>query len=1230
MTAWRVSEVDVPYFFVSFLIPASDACHTVRTSSALSRWQVTISQSILYVGSKQGNLRFMPSRRNRFLALILAAPLWTAVPVALAQDAPSSELDADQQKMLDLINSGMEFDRAGKTREASAVYRRWIDEATKRYGADGLITSLGYRLLAGNLEDQNQLKEAEAYWKRLLDINLKVMGEQDDETLTAYGFLSSNYIKQGRPADALPLRRAILAARTASKGERDPKTIVATSNLASVMSELGDMKGAEALYRKALAASLAVHGENHRETSSGYANLAVVLRSLARYDEAEPLLEKARAIDEALPETKSADIALRYYNSAVNFGDMGRYAEASAAANKALELGRAAKGDDSTEAALGYTAVAYSLTLEGRFNEADTAYRKALAIRSKLLGEAHPLTAEAYNNLGLNMEKQGLPPTAIEPLVRKALDVTRAALGESSERTATMYANVAHNLNQQGRYTEAEPMYRRALEIQERVGGLNHPSYATNLLNLAYNLRDDGRSEAAEPLMRQALGIFQAKFGDDNPETAWAYVSLGSALGELGRHAEGAAMTIKALDIRRRLLGEEHPLTAVAYNSVGAALVRGDKGGAGDKAAEPYYRQALAILQRSIGEAHIDTAHAYDNLASNLLRQGKAAEAEQAAAKAVAIVRRLDDQSAAGGSAMALSALDRQQANPNRGIFTTYMNSAFGLMSDTPGAAEQSQIQDRAFRAAQDAIASASGRAVLQTAARGAAKTPQMAEAVRQEQDLAARANLIDKNLLRALSAQKPVEAARLRGELETVQAALADVSALIDKKYPSYRQLVSPHPISLAEAQAALRPDEALLLMTEAANTFHLFVVTPNAVGWSRPGKEIHVILKQISDLRCDVDFATCSAARKAELDALPMSPKELEGGQRFDLNTAHALYKELIEPIEPLLKGSSRLYVTSSGKLGDLPLAMLSATPLPGGADAADPDTLARAGWLADRYAFTSLPSVAALTLTREARTGRQGKSFRGYGAPVLLGGDTGSRAAAGVGVFDGVSASGSPLADPDALRKLAPLPGTKVELAAMADLFGAAPASLTLDGKATEAALRQDAALSTSTIVAIATHGLLPDPGLGLGEPGLVLTPPATPSDLDDGLLTASEAARLTLSADWVILSACNTASAENSGGGDSLSALARGFLYAGADALLASHWRVSDEATAVLTVETLVARRANPDLSRAQALQLGMKAVRSGKRADGAAIPGWKAGWAHPAAWAAFTNIANRDD
>jgi CHAT domain-containing protein len=114
---------------------------------------------------------------------------------------------------------------------------------------------------------------------------------------------------------------------------------------------------------------------------------------------------------------------------------------------------------------------------------------------------------------------------------------------------------------------------------------------------------------------------------------------------------------------------------------------------------------------------------------------------------------------------------------------------------------------------------------------------------------------------------------------------------------------------------------------------------------------------------------------------------------------------------------------------------------------------------------------------------------------------------------------------------------------------------------------------------------------------------------------------------LSADWVILSACNTASADGTPGADSLSSLGRAFLYAGAGSLLASRWRVADDATAALTVETLAARKAG--MSRAAALQAAMRTVRTGRRADGSKLDGWRQTWAHPAAWAPFTVIGGDD-
>lgn len=219
---------------------------------------------------------------------------------------------------------------------------------------------------------------------------------------------------------------------------------------------------------------------------------------------------------------------------------------------------------------------------------------------------------------------------------------------------------------------------------------------------------------------------------------------------------------------------------------------------------------------------------------------------------------------------------------------------------------------------------------------------------------------------------------------------------------------------------------------------------------------------------------------------------------------------------------------------------------------------------------------------------------------------------------------------LADPQTLRRaFAPLSGTRNELRNIARALDAPASSLRLGDQATETSVRTSAELATAGVVVFATHGLLPREIRGLEEPGLVFTPPTTATAQDDGVLAASEAATLSLSARWVILSACNTASADGSSTGESLSGLAKAFLYAGAQALLVSHWRVRDDASSLLTVETLTVQRANPRLTRAQALQQAMRTLRTGKRPDGSALQGWMPSMAHPAAWAPFTIVSDQD-
>jgi CHAT domain-containing protein len=106
--------------------------------------------------------------------------------------------------------------------------------------------------------------------------------------------------------------------------------------------------------------------------------------------------------------------------------------------------------------------------------------------------------------------------------------------------------------------------------------------------------------------------------------------------------------------------------------------------------------------------------------------------------------------------------------------------------------------------------------------------------------------------------------------------------------------------------------------------------------------------------------------------------------------------------------------------------------------------------------------------------------------------------------------------------------------------------------------------------------------------------VLTPPETGNAFDDGLLTASEVAQLKFDADWVILSACNTAAADGTPGAEGLSGLAKAFFYAGSRALLVSHWPVVSAAAVAITTRMLK-EAAKPGIGRSEAHRLAMMAL-----------------------------------
>lgn len=695
-----------------------------------------------------------------------------------------------------------------------------------------------------------------------------------------------------------------------------------------------------------------------------------------------------------------------------------------------------------------------------------------------------------------------------------------------------------------------------------------------------------------------------------------------------------------------RLIGRTYINTQKArYNYAVALLGQG-------KAAEalPFFEEALPLQREAEGNSwtfggDTDTVILLTTLARARAQvAGQETAALDAAEEATARLRKIRQSKLAGGTGDAgLSALARTMA---RGDRRDPLSRAFdmALFAGWAARAAGPRAMHSAFIAAQDLTLTDAGNAINAAAAREIAGAGALGELVRARQDAEERAVRLTTAYREASLGKDAVRAQAMRTELDRLGAQIAEQDARLASEFPDYATLVAPKAIDVAAVQALLAPDEAVLMLLPSEGHHYAFAISRKQALWHRIDDGAAPVAALVARLKCRIDEATCSvpdynALLSAE-DRGPVSPID-ERYPRYDRAAAHLLYRQLVAPVAAALPKRGRIYTVASGPVAGLPLAALIVKPPKGDPESGDVGDLAATDWLAKHYRFVTLPSVSALALARQAPSATAADDGRpplvAYGAPLLSGSGAGEvrgsddrpRRRGGVGVRGGglMQAEGErTTASVDRLRQLDPLPGTVTELTRLAAAI-ARGGGLRLGIDATESAVKADTDLPRAVAVVFATHGLLPGE-MGTGsEPGLVLTPPGTASLDDDGLLTASEAAALSLSARWVVLSACNTATPgiEAGASGESLSSLARSFLYAGAGNLLASHWRVADDATAALTVEALGQRGVTPAVALANA----MEAVRTGRRANGSTVEGWQPHWAHPASWAPFTLVTNRD-
>ena len=759
---------------------------------------------------------------------------------------------------------------------------------------------------------------------------------------------------------------------------------------------------------------------------------------------------------------------------------------------------------------------------------------------------------------------------AAEPYVRKALKLGRDEYGA----------------DHQG-YGEADPLFNRSLNILENSVKPNQLQLAEIHNNLAILYEKQGEYFKAQNSYIRSYKIDSKYSGPNHPRVATAINNLAELYRARRLYGEAEPLYKRSLAIREKSYGPNHIIVAATISNLASlylATGRHDK-------AEPLYNRALAIHKKSPVANNPDLAKSHENMSMFFRTVGKPGQSLDHIRRAIGI-RRARAVQIGGGK----SASHQGEQKLNRSSFMLHVLDT--IAHSKIDATNRNSLIAEGFESSQLASTTRAAMAVSNMAARFSTGNSRLAQLIRDRQDAAARWRKLDKALLRTAGEHphrrdRVLEATWRQNQLKTAKV-IRKIDVRLNKSFPQYAELTSPNPVPIADTQRLLENDEALLSILTLVDRSFVFVVRRGQIH----GLEIKTSEKEIN--------AAVTTLRKS------LDPEEdintVADIPRFDTDTAFQLYQKLFHPIEPMLTGVRHLFVVPDGGLQSLPLGVL-VTRKPE-KEFTDNSEYRQVAWLARKYALTTLPSVSALRALRKfAKPTRASKPFLGIGDPQLDG-KTGS--ARGVKISSLYSLRG--IADVDALREFPSLPDTADELKMLAKTLGTDQSTLILGTEATETRIKK-APLHDYKVLTFATHGLVAGDLDGLSEPALVLTPPAKGTVVDDGLLTASEIARLKLDADWVILSACNTAAADGAPGAEGLSGLATAFFYAGTRTLLVSHWPVVSEVAVKITTRMLAEVTKN-GVRRSEAHRRSILSILDDKtRPD----------FAHPIFWAPFTVV-----
>ncbi|MAY20046.1 MAG: hypothetical protein CL955_05460 [Erythrobacteraceae bacterium] len=830
-------------------------------------------------------------------------------------------------------------------------------------------------------------------------------------------------------------------------------------------------------------------------------------------------------------------------NRGVLLRALKRLPEAEASLQEALAIRLALYGPEHEDVASSTYSLANVFFSQGRFEDALPLMREAARQRELLTPDQPQIVVQAILGLGSVLDDSGRDTEALVEM-RRAEKLARETLGTDHQSYGTVMHNIGLLLTDMGMHQQATAAIRQAVEVRRNTNGENSPWTASSVSSLATNLQSGGFTEEAMVLHAQALEVMLDNRDVVGPETiARVYAEMARAQASEGDWDSFYQFVERGIEEVDAGLDETHLMRSNLHLLKATGLE-----------AQERFDEALVIAERWV-PIQVETlipSHR-TRLASELLlarlRQATGAQEDDYWPAADSAIERLES---------SLTDLSRGEservgeARANRQAAISYLQMALASADD-----------EKAIRAAQ--LVNISNLSLGREAS--SAEAREMTEPERLHARLIETSRLetgLNQRRKVAIEAGADDRLTDLDAEIISLAAERALLAERLKRDHPDWLAHARPAPIALADLRAGLRGDESLILFVEGEPTSWALHVSPDGAVVSRSFSSREAFAS-VAKLRAAVDGETA---------------------QTFPLQESARLYDAIFGDMPTLPKAIS---VYGGVQLASLPLSILTAGEYVG--------PLADAPWLIRYSSIRTLGNLAMLDAANASRAELEGNSFAGIGGVVPQGGIASDQSVAAL------FRNGRP--DPESVNALSYLPNAILELEQIANALNSEDRLMLVGAGVSETAFKT-ADLSDRNLIAFATHGLTAGRVDGVWEPSLLLGQPSDdPSE--DGLLGASEIARLELSADWIILSACDTATGA-SADAPPFSGLATAFSQAGAKSLLLAHWPVRDDAVAFVTTGTV--RHAAQGLDRAEALRRAqLELMRSPALPDSASPAIW---------------------